>query len=170
MNSEKTPRIINFAGGGAFSSFPNYSAYAVSKAGIVRLTENLAEELAPLNIKINALAPGFVNTEIHNKTLEVGKDLSGDQHYNLTLQKQKEGSIPIELPVKCIDFLISDEAKELTGKTISASFDPWGKKSFIKIIPDINNSELYTMRRINIVNLTDQELIDNLKSLNNDIS
>src|SRR5262249_11972622 len=63
------PRIINFAGGGAFSPFPNYSAYACSKAAIVRLTECLAGELAPLNIRINSIAPGFVPTPMHEATL-----------------------------------------------------------------------------------------------------
>lgn len=57
-------KIINFAGGGAFGTFPNYSAYATSKAAVVRLTENMAVELADLGVQINCIAPGFINTVI----------------------------------------------------------------------------------------------------------
>ena len=45
FTKSKVKKIINFSGGGAFGTFPNYSAYAVSKAGVVRLSENMAEEL-----------------------------------------------------------------------------------------------------------------------------
>src|SRR5262249_29973032 len=62
LSKGQQPRVINFAGGGAFSPFPNYSAYACSKTAIVRLTECLAAELAPANIRVNAIAPGFVPT------------------------------------------------------------------------------------------------------------
>ena len=67
----KVKKIINFSGGGAFNSFPNYSAYAVSKAAVVRFSENIAEELAKEGVQVNCIAPGFVATEIHNLTLIV---------------------------------------------------------------------------------------------------
>src|SRR5262249_9635289 len=71
------PRLINFSGGGAFSPLANYSAYACAKAAIVRLTECLAEELAPANIRVNAVAPGFVPTEMHQATLAAGESRAG---------------------------------------------------------------------------------------------
>ena len=145
-------KIINFSGGGAFNSFPNYSAYAVSKAAVVRFTETIAEELADESVQVNCVAPGFVVTEIHDATLSTGKELAGD-HYEFTKAKIKAGSVPIELVVNCVKFLISDKSNGLTGKTISASFDKWGSEEFQNSIELINNSDLYTMRRINLVNL-----------------
>jgi 3-oxoacyl-[acyl-carrier protein] reductase len=147
-------KIINFAGGGAFGTFTNYSAYAVSKAAVVRFTENIAEELANLGVTANCVAPGFVTTEIHEATLRVGEETAGAQ-YNKTLLQIKSGAVPVQTIVECVKFLISPDADGLTGKTISASFDRWNSPVFHKSIQLINNSELYTMRRINLVNIDD---------------
>lgn len=147
--------IINFSGGGAFSPFPNYGAYAVSKAAVVRLTETLAIELAPKGIRVNAVAPGFVATEIHEATLRAGRVMAGAEHFERTRQLLSEGSVLVEVPVACVQFLLSCG---LTGKTISASFDPWDTPEFVEAIPRVNQSELYTLRRINLVNLPEMEL------------
>lgn len=149
-------KIINFAGGGAFGTFPNYSAYAVSKAAVVRLSENIAVELADLGVQVNCVAPGFVDTEIHRATLEAGKEVAGD-HFKFTRAKLKEGSVPMAVVVNCVKFLISPESDGLTGKTISASFDKWDTEVFKKSIRQITDSELYTLRRINIINLDEKD-------------
>ena len=74
LANSPAPRVINLSGGGAFSPFPNYSAYACSKAALVRLTETLAIELAPHGIAINAVAPGFVATRTHETTISSGPE------------------------------------------------------------------------------------------------
>ena len=59
----------------------------------------------------------------------------------------------MEVPVNCIRFLLSERANGLTGKTLSASFDPWQSDAFQADISALSASELYTMRRINLANL-----------------
>ena len=158
LASSPDPRIVNVSGGGAFSPFPNYSAYACSKAAIVRLTECLAAELAPQGIMVNALAPGFIPTEAHEKTLEAGAELAGSLHFRRTQAVLAEGGAPIAAVVECLKALISPRARGLTGKTISANFDPWRTDAFFERLADITRSDLWTMRRVNIVNLPEGSL------------
>ena len=164
MSGRLRSRIINFSGGGAFEAFPNYSAYAVSKAAVVRLTETLAAELAPAEIAVNAVAPGFVATEIHEQTLQAGIDNAGSDHFAATLKKLSSNSVPIDIPINCVNFLLSEKADGLTGKTISAGFDPWSNQKFQENIAEINKSDLYTMKRINLINLPDEKLYSCLVS------
>ena len=152
------PRIITFSGGGAFGTFPRYSAYATSKAAVVRLTECLADELRPRGIAVNAVAPGMVATEIHAATLEAGPDRAGVEHFERTRVVVREGSVPMEVPVDCVRFLLSREADGLTGKTIAANFDPWRRPAFGAHLEEIAASDVYTLRRINPVHLPDGPL------------
>jgi 3-oxoacyl-[acyl-carrier protein] reductase len=158
LKSSPDPRIVNLSGGGAFSPFPNYSAYACSKAAIVRLTECLAVELAPKGIAVNALAPGFIPTEAHEKTLAAGPELAGTLHFQRTQAVLAEGGAPLASVVDLLKTLISPRARGLTGKTISANFDPWRTDAFEDRLGDITRSDLWTMRRVNIVNLPEGSL------------
>jgi NAD(P)-dependent dehydrogenase (short-subunit alcohol dehydrogenase family) len=152
------PRIVNFSGGGAFSPFPNYSAYACSKAAVVRLTECLAAELAPRGIAVNAVAPGFVATDAHHATLRAGAEKAGALHYRRTKAILEDGGAQIANVVECVRNLLCSETHGLTGKTISANFDPWRTDAFNEWIPEISRSDLWTMRRVNIVNMPDGSL------------
>ena len=149
----KQPRVINFAGGGAFSPFPNFSAYACSKTAIVRLTECLAAELASSNIRVNALAPGFVPTDMHQATLRAGEARAGRMQFQRTQAIMNQAAPAMENVVNCVRMLISPALDELTGKTISSNFDPWPTPTFKNCLPDIVRSDLYTLRRVNVVNL-----------------
>ncbi len=61
--------IINVASIVGLRSMGQLSSYAASKAGLIHLTHNLALELAPLGIRVNALAPGYIETEINRDFL-----------------------------------------------------------------------------------------------------
>ena len=158
LDESPDPRILNLSGGGAFGPFPNYSAYACSKAAIVRLTECLAGELAPRGIAVNALAPGFVATSAHQATLAAGPERAGALHYRRTEAILADGGANMADVIGCVRVLLAPETHGLTGKTISANFDPWQTEPFRQWITEITCSDLWTMRRQNIVNLPEGSL------------
>ena len=77
MKKNNSGKIINLSGGGATAPLPRISAYAASKAAVVRLTETLAEECKEYSIEINAIAPGALNTRLLEEVLESGPDKVG---------------------------------------------------------------------------------------------
>lgn len=164
MAKSKQPQIINFSGGGAFAPFPNYSAYAASKAGIVRLTETLALELAADGIMVNAIAPGMVASPIHEPTIAAGEKRAGRRQYHKTKAVLEEGGAPLQGVIDCVRALLSPEYRGLTGKAISVNFDPWRTQLFRDLIPEISRSDLFAQRRINIWNMPEGRLRDILAS------
>ncbi|MBD3182918.1 SDR family NAD(P)-dependent oxidoreductase [Candidatus Poribacteria bacterium] len=139
-------KIINFSGGGATSPRPNFSAYASSKAGVVRFTETLAHELKGKNIDVNAIAPGAVNTRMLSEVIQAGREQVGKREYEDALKRQQEGGAPPDLAAELALFLASDESDGITGRLISAIWDNW--HSLTEKINAIQESPLYTLRRI----------------------
>ena len=122
--------VVAFSGGGATSPLPRFDAYATSKVAVVRLTENIALELAPAGVRVNCVAPGFVATAMHRATLEAGPELAGPDYYERTRQTMSDGGDPPELSAELTAFLLSDEAEGITGRLISARWDPWKLPDF----------------------------------------
>ncbi|MBU4512569.1 SDR family oxidoreductase, partial [Patescibacteria group bacterium] len=69
MKKNNYGKIINLSGGGATAPLPFISAYAASKAGVVRLTETLAGECSGFKIDVNSVAPGALNTRLLDEVL-----------------------------------------------------------------------------------------------------
>ena len=65
-------KIVQLSGGGATQPLPMQSAYAASKAAVIRFVETLAEETRPYRIDVNALAPGPLNTRMLDQFLAAG--------------------------------------------------------------------------------------------------
>jgi 3-oxoacyl-[acyl-carrier protein] reductase len=145
MIKKKAGSIINFSGGGATGSRPNFSAYAVAKTGVVKLTEVLADELAPYHIRVNAVAPGAVNTKMLREVLKAGTR-AGAGELAAATKRAKEGGVPPELAAELVVFLASDASKGLTGRLVSAPWDGWKKwkKGDIK---KIASSDALKLRR-----------------------
>jgi len=139
-------KIIQLSGGGATSPLPFISAYAASKAGIVRFMETLAEEVNTEGIDVNSIAPGALNTRLLDEVLEAGPDKVGQAFYERALKQKTEGGAPLERGAELAVFLASAASDGLTGKLISAMWDPWER--FPEHWDDLTKTDIYTLRRI----------------------
>jgi 3-oxoacyl-[acyl-carrier protein] reductase len=145
MIEKKAGKIINFSGGGAGYSRPNFSAYAVSKAGVVRFTEILADELRDYHIQVNSVAPGMIETKMLNGILEAGPKMSG-RDFEQVQKRAKEGFDSIDGAAELVCWLASQSSNWLSGKLISAVWDPW--REWKDSAPVVIDRDLYTLRRI----------------------
>ncbi len=137
--------IVNLSGGGATGPRPNFTAYGTAKAALVRFTETLAQETAPLGIRVNAIAPGAMNTEMLEAVLRAGAEQAGPEYERAAAQKQKGGQPP-DRAAALAWFLVSKESEGITGRLISAVWDPWEKLT--KHADELGPSDIYTLRRI----------------------
>jgi 3-oxoacyl-[acyl-carrier protein] reductase len=139
--------IINMSGGGATAPLPNFSLYAVSKAAVVRLTDTLAAELAGTGVRVNAIAPGAVDTGLQDAVLAAGHRAGGIFERMRTMRDSGLGGTPVSVPARLALFLASDASRGLTGKLISAPHDPWAGWDANRM-EHLSGSAWYTLRRL----------------------
>jgi NAD(P)-dependent dehydrogenase (short-subunit alcohol dehydrogenase family) len=137
--------IVNLSGGGATNPRPNFTAYATAKAGLVRFTETLALEVADLGIRVNAIAPGAMNTEMLEAVLRSGAQQAGTE-YGRALEQKQAGGVPPETAAALVWYLASPASEGITGRLISAVWDPW--THLAAHVEDLRGSDIYTLRRI----------------------
>jgi len=138
-------KVIQLSGGGATSPLPGLSSYAASKAAIVRFAETLALELAEDKIDVNAIAPGALNTRLLDEVLEAGPEAVGEDFYRRSLEQQQRGGTPLELGAELAVWLGSTASDGITGRLLSAKWDPW--RDLPTHRGDLD-SDVYTLRRI----------------------
>jgi len=139
-------KIINLSGGGATSPLPNLSAYAASKAAVVRLTETLAEELRDWHVDVNAIAPGALNTRLLDEILQAGPERVGAEFHARAVKQSQTGGVPLALGANLCVYLASEQSNGISGKLISAKWDPWS--SLHKYKNELGATDIYALRRI----------------------
>lgn len=109
---QRAGRIINLTSVSGLLGNAGQANYAASKAGVVGLTKSMARELASRNITVNAVAPGFIDTEMTQAMTEAAREA--------TLQQipLKRVGLPEDI-AQTVAFLASDRAGYITGQTIS---------------------------------------------------
>lgn len=111
MMRQRAGKIVNVASIVGVSGNPGQANYVAAKAGVIGLTKTTAKELASRNINVNAVAPGFITTDMTDAL-------------NEDVQKQLLASIPLgklgspENVAKTVMFLLSEDASYITGQTI----------------------------------------------------
>lgn len=139
-------KVIQLSGGGATNPIPRISAYAVSKAAIVRFTETLAEEVRGTGIDVNAIAPGALNTRMLDEVLEAGPEKVGQAFYQRSLKQKESGGAPLGRGADLALFLACSASDGITAKLISAVWDDWER--WPEHLDELSLSDVYTLRRI----------------------
>ncbi|HLW59040.1 MAG TPA: SDR family oxidoreductase [bacterium] len=147
MVARRAGKIVNFSGRGATSPFPRFSAYAVSKVAVVRLTETLAEEVRDHNIQVNAIAPGMVDTRMQDHVLAAGERAGTELRRIRKLRDAGEGGVPADLAAQLTVFLASHKSDGLTGKLIAAPYDGWQSWDAARIL-ELMAAPWLTIRRL----------------------
>ncbi len=104
--------IINMASFSGIEGNRGQANYSASKAGLIGLTKTIAKELAGKNVRANAIAPGFIATEMTDALPQQAKDVA------LGLIPLKKMGSPTDV-AKAVAFLASDAADYITGQVLS---------------------------------------------------
>jgi 3-oxoacyl-[acyl-carrier protein] reductase len=146
FKSQQYGKVIQISGGGATNPLPRISAYAVSKAAIVRYAETLALEVAGKGIDVNCIAPGALNTRMLDEILQAGPEKVGQAFYERAVKQKEDGGAPLAKGADLALFLASSASDGITGKLISAVWDNW--EQWPKHLDELTQSDAYTLRRI----------------------
>jgi 3-oxoacyl-[acyl-carrier protein] reductase len=105
-------RIVNIASIVSFTGYSGLSVYGATKASIVGFTRSLAREVGPLGINVNAVAPGFVDTDMT-------QSLGGQQRDQIVRRSALRRLVNIDDIANAVEFLLGDKAKNITGTVLT---------------------------------------------------
>jgi 3-oxoacyl-[acyl-carrier protein] reductase len=112
MMSEKAGRIVNISSIVASTGYHGLAAYSATKASLIGLTRSLAREVGPLGITVNAVAPGFISTEM-TRELE-----DGQREKIMRRSALRRMAAPQDVAA-AVEFLLSEKARNITGTTLT---------------------------------------------------
>ncbi|MFN7998127.1 MAG: SDR family oxidoreductase [Bryobacteraceae bacterium] len=143
MLERRQGKIIVLSGGGAASARPRFSAYAASKAAVVRFVETIAEEVRDCNVQVNCMAPGGTYTHMTDEILHAG-DKAGSREIEEAEDVRLTGGTLPEKQIQLALFLVSERSNHISGKLIHVN-DDWKR-----LERENMNPEAYTLRRLKI--------------------
>jgi len=142
MIEKRSGKIILLGGPGSGYTRPNFTAYAASKAAIVRLVECLADEVRDHNVQVNCMAPGPTYSHMTDEILHAGEELAGHREIEEAERVRVTGGVLPEKQVQLALFLASDRSNHISGKLIHVN-DDWKR-----LEQENMRAEMFTLRRV----------------------
>jgi 3-oxoacyl-[acyl-carrier protein] reductase len=105
-------RIINMSSIVASTGYPGLSAYSASKAAMIGFTKSLAREVGSVGITVNAIAPGFIDTNMTN-------ELNEKQREQIKRRSALQRMATVEDIANAVKYLLSDKAQNITGTVLT---------------------------------------------------
>lgn len=105
-------RIVNLASIIAFTGYSGLSVYGATKASLIGFTHSLAREVGRIGVTVNAVAPGFVDTEMT-------KGLTDEQRAQIARRSALRRLVEVGDVAAAVEYLLSDGAKNVTGTVIT---------------------------------------------------
>jgi 3-oxoacyl-[acyl-carrier protein] reductase len=140
MIERRSGKVIVLVGGGSSHGRPNLAAHSVSKTGVVRLVETVAEEVRDCNVQLNCMDPGPSFTSMTDEILHAGA-AAGTSELEEAQRIQVTGGTPASKQIQMALFLASPQSNHISGKLMLATDDP-KKLEHQNMQPDS-----YTLRR-----------------------
>jgi 3-oxoacyl-[acyl-carrier protein] reductase len=105
-------RIVNISSIVGSTGYSGLSVYSATKASLIGFTRSLAREIGPLGITVNAVAPGFIDTEMT-------QDMPPKQRAQVTRRSALQRLPGVDDVANAVDFLFSEKAKNITGTVMT---------------------------------------------------
>jgi 3-oxoacyl-[acyl-carrier protein] reductase len=112
MMADGGGRIVNVSSIVSFTGFSGLSVYSATKSSLVGFTRSLAREVGKLGITVNAVAPGFVDTEMT-------QGLQSEQRAKIVRRSALGRLVAVEDVANAVEFLLSDKARNITGTVLT---------------------------------------------------
>jgi 3-oxoacyl-[acyl-carrier protein] reductase len=112
MMADGGGRIVNISSIAASTGYSGLSVYAATKASLIGFTRSLAREVGRMGVNVNAVAPGFVNTDMT-------QGITGEQREQIARRSALKRLIEIDDVANAVEFLLDDRSKNITGTVLT---------------------------------------------------
>jgi 3-oxoacyl-[acyl-carrier protein] reductase len=112
MMADGGGRIVNISSIVAFTGYSGLAVYAATKASLIGFTRSLAREVGRAGVNVNAVAPGFVSTEMTQGMTE-------ESRAQIARRSALKRMVDVDDVANAVDFLMSERAKNITGTVVT---------------------------------------------------